>query len=789
MLVRARRVSLTTHCVAWIAISAALCLWRCGPRAPDLEIATSTLGGTFYPLGKQLAWELEQGDYASIAVAQAVPTDGSIDNIERLVKGTADLALAGESKLLTMLDKEQRERLFPDLDDTMVERIGTLARLYTSVLHVVAVPGFPIEYLEELKDMSSGADGKKPRVYIGVPASGTRRTARALLEKLEVDILGGGYEIDDSQSYTEVAEKLVSGDIDLAFILEAMPSEEVEIALAPENACRLIRLVEPGDTIPAKSAELTEIPKFSYPGQTLAIETIGDPAYLVARSDLDDEIVVAVLDALFDNAKDLATVHPIAEDIRKSGLEKHPRLKQHPGVDLFEQQDNDKLLIATAGAVGSYYDTGKIIQGLLEDRGLQSRVLQTDGSLENLTHLAAERPTVAILQYDVALAAHSYDARAVYKVSAPEITDRHGEPLGPDPSSGWGIPRVHGVSRIATLYDEAMYIFARTAGPGQDEPRFDLTRHEGARVCFGPPGSGAAILARAVFGASQGKLDRAEYLKTHQMVRQLQNGHLDFGFAVQKTTVSMIPQLLASENITLVPIGPEMIERMRSSAIQYFQVARHYGMGHVGDELITTIKTNAVLVVNEHVSDAVVETIAEAVIAGRDLIIERGNLSREELLNRIVHGSSSIRLHPAAAEYYKKNNFMPTLESRDWLQVTGTLVGLALALASFGSALVAGRNQMRLHGLEKEIVAVDLSAVSSDSVSTLSRLRAEVCAAVKFPWWRKGVVNTTKWRSIDALIEQRISLARQLQARALAKEIENIDTLSETAPAKGKERV
>ena len=242
--------------------------------------------------------------------------------------------------------------------------------------------GFPSSTFKSSRICLRVRRGKNPKVYIGVSASGTRRTARALLEKLEVDILGGGYEIDDSQSYIEAAEKLVSGDIDLAFILEAMPSEEVEMALAPENACRLIRLVEPGDTIPAKNGEITEIPKFSYPGQTLAIETIGDPAYLVARSDLDDEIVVAVLDALFDNAKDLATVHPIAEDIRKSGLAKHPRLKQHPGVELFEQRDNSKLLIATAGAVGSYYDTGKIIQGLLEDRGLQSRVLQTDGSLE-----------------------------------------------------------------------------------------------------------------------------------------------------------------------------------------------------------------------------------------------------------------------------------------------------------------------------------------------------------------------------------------------------------------------
>ncbi len=49
------------------------------------------------------------------------------------------------------------------------------------------------------------------------------------------------------------------------------------------------------------------------------------------------------------------------------------------------------------------------------------------------------------------------------------------------------------------------------------------------------------------------------------------------------------------------------------------------------------------------------------------------------------------------------------------------------------------------------------------------------------------MLNTTKWRSIDALIEQRISLARQLQTRSLAKEIEDIEKLSETDPDKARE--
>ena len=87
MLVRARRARLTTYFVAWIAITAAhpSCDWR--TRPVDVEIATASLSGTYYPLAKQLAWLLEQGDYPSIGKAQAVLTDGSIDNIERLVKG------------------------------------------------------------------------------------------------------------------------------------------------------------------------------------------------------------------------------------------------------------------------------------------------------------------------------------------------------------------------------------------------------------------------------------------------------------------------------------------------------------------------------------------------------------------------------------------------------------------------------------------------------------------------------------------------------------------------------
>jgi len=708
-----------------------------------VTIATGKKDGTFYPLGAQLAWLLELGDYPYIDSAQAIETAGSIDNLNRMIDENAgvDIALVGETKLYK--NKE------------FLEKVHVLSRLYTSVWHVVARPGLNII---SLNDLSERSDSVPFKIFIDEEGSGARLTTEALLTHFGVPI--SALEIDTiSANYSDAAERLLRKEIDIAVITEAMPSEEVEMATS--GGGHLISLV---NNIPRNIGAPVTIPKFLYKNQETEIITIGDPAYLVARKDLSNEIVSSVLDALFENARELALAHPIAVDIRTRGLEDLPsRLSQHEGVKIFKEREKSKLVIATGHAGGSYYEAGKIIQGLLRDQDVQSFVLQTDGSLENLKHLGKPRPTIAIVQYDIALASHSYDSKAVYKVNTPVISDYNGIAL--DSALGWGISHVSGMKRIATLHEEAMYVFARQNGASY------LTTHEGGRVCFGPRNSGTQILARALFGESTEKLQRAVYLPVDQMARQLQNGHLDIGHVVTNPHSDVVTKLIADTSITLIPISPQIIEQIRGPAIQPLMVSAQYSADMDRAGSISTIKTNAVLVVNEEVSDGVVETIAAAVIAGKDLFLGSIVLSKESKLKFFVGASSSLPLHEAAERFYKENNYLLSLEGFDWMLFTWRLVATLVALLTIGSIGIRIRAQRVTEKFEREVIGVQLESAAQDSVRELSRIRAASYKALDLHWWTGKSLPTSKWLFIDEIIDKRITIARRLLTRALAKDI------------------
>lgn len=94
----------------------------------------------------------------------------------------------------------------------------------------------------------------------------------------------------------------------------------------------------------------------------------------------------------------------------------------------------------TGSVIGKYYNIGKLIKNFLELRGIQARVLQTDGSLENLMELK-NRNAISLVQYDMALASILDDPIKIYKT---EISDT--------------IPVVKSMKRIATLHKEILHL-------------------------------------------------------------------------------------------------------------------------------------------------------------------------------------------------------------------------------------------------------------------------------------------------------------------------------------------
>ncbi len=753
-------VLLRRFALSLLVLAAGMPLQSCSrPAAEHVRITTGSTDGTYYPIGAQLSWLLDHGDYPAVKSSTAQVSDGSLQNLERLKQGRADIALVGETKLRA--------------DTEALEKVHALSILYASVFHILATDS--LENINSLRDLAQrGCDQPPLRIFMDAPGSGARRTAMKVFQHLQIPACS--YTPDQlSATYRSAAERLLNGEIDLAIIHEAMPSEEVEFATG--GGARLLKL---GEDIPDElegevGLEVT-IPKYLYPNQEFPIATVADRAFLVARADLGTEVVVAVLDALFENARELARAHPIATNIRTSGLEHLPKeISQHRGVEVFKERDRSKLLIATGPANGAYYETGKIIQRLLKDRGVASFVSQTDGSLDNLTKLSSEeRPVLAIVQYDIGLASHSYDPKAVYKINPPEISDLEGSLGG---TERWEIPNVKDMRRIATLHDEPMYIFARNGDGSGAAPESYLSKHAGLRVCFGAENSGTQILARAIFGESRPKLERAVYLPPDQMIRQLENNHLDIGFAIIDRRSAVVARLLANDDITLLPIKPETIERLRGPAIQPHRVSPDYGRQADEQESISTVKTNAVLVVNRWVSDGVVATIAEAVIRGRDLLLEREELGDEEALKRLVTGSSGIRLHPAAEAYYKEHDYIAGPDGVDWLQVTWRLVAISLGIVSLGSVVIGFRGRLAAERFERKVIRVELAADAAGSVKELIGIQAVLKKALNQRRWSGQALTTAKWRSIDELVERRIARSRDLLTRSLVRDIRRFEQL------------
>lgn len=268
-----------------ITVSGALVvLLSCSQPPSHLTIATATPGGTYHAIGTDLARILDRVLREQFDSVRAIPTSGSSDNIDRLATGEVKLALVTRSALLAA-------------QDSILEEIRLLADLYPDVVQVLIRRDSVVGSLQDLTDM---------RVYLGRNGSGPETIAREMLSAVGVssmaqDAMRRGTEND---TYDEASSKLVSDSLDAAFFLGGTPVEAVESAMATGRFKLLDLSSDMGalqDSIPGFSDKyewLTVLAQ-TYGNQPDSAQTIATTAQLVARRDLDDDVVVSTLEALY----------------------------------------------------------------------------------------------------------------------------------------------------------------------------------------------------------------------------------------------------------------------------------------------------------------------------------------------------------------------------------------------------------------------------------------------------------------------------------------------------------
>jgi TRAP transporter TAXI family solute receptor len=290
-------------------------LWGCGGEGGGrqfLSIGTAGTGGIYYPIGGALANRLSIHD--SLRQFTAEVTGGSVENVNRLREGQIDLGFALAATVYEAFHGGQDY-------ETPFGNLRVVAPLYANLVHVLVPRGSTATSLAEL------TGGK---VSVGSAGSGTEQVARQIL-----DAYGITYEDIDVRylTFSESAASLRDGAIDAAIISVGYPAAAVLEATTTGGARLIPIAVERIEILQGKYPyySVGEIPSGTYPGVDEGISTIAMMNWVVAREDLDGEVVHSLLSILRDEKVALERVHEMAGQIDLARLDEAP-ISLHPAV-------------------------------------------------------------------------------------------------------------------------------------------------------------------------------------------------------------------------------------------------------------------------------------------------------------------------------------------------------------------------------------------------------------------------------------------------------------------------
>ncbi|MBS4177372.1 TAXI family TRAP transporter solute-binding subunit [Lederbergia citrea] len=275
-----------------------------------LSMATGGTGGTYYPLGRDIANMIQD---ATGIETKAITSNGSIENMKLIKKEKVEIAftqtdIATYASEGTMMFKNKK-----------VGNMSGLGILYPESIQLVTLEKSGIKSVEDLK-------GKT--VSIGEAESGTRANAEQILEiyGLKADDLKSRY-----LSFDDSATGIQDGTIDAAFITAGTPTGAVEGLAATE---KLLIVPIDADKIDALIAKYPYYIKETIPTGTYGsdhdIETVAVPAMLVVRSELTNKLVYDMTKAIFENTNKI--VHAKGKSIKAENALNGMGTDLHPGA-------------------------------------------------------------------------------------------------------------------------------------------------------------------------------------------------------------------------------------------------------------------------------------------------------------------------------------------------------------------------------------------------------------------------------------------------------------------------
>ena len=282
-----------------------------------VNVLTGGQSGVYYPLGVALSQVYAKSIPNARATAQV--TKASAENLNLLQAGRGELAFTlGDA--LSDAWKGDAEAGFPK----KLDKLRGLSATYNNYIQIVANADAGIKTLADLK-------GK--RISVGAPKSGTELNARAILKAA-----GLSYEDFDKVEYLAFAESvdlMKNRQLDVT-----LQSAGLGVASIKDLATALpIVVVEiPADVVAAVGdpAYLAgTIKAGTYQGQDADVATAAIRNLLLTHDGVADDLVYAMIDAIYGNLDTLVAAHKAAGAIKLDASAMASPIPLHPGAAKF----------------------------------------------------------------------------------------------------------------------------------------------------------------------------------------------------------------------------------------------------------------------------------------------------------------------------------------------------------------------------------------------------------------------------------------------------------------------
>jgi uncharacterized protein len=266
---------------AFILAAAALAVGCSISSEPDgrVRLAAGDPGGMYLAFAELLAKQVH-ARYPGVDV-DALPTEGTVDNLTRLRSGDVDMGLA-------LADVAERDWA----TGPPATAPQAVARVYENYLQVIVRDSAAAQQLSDLQGM---------RVSIGAARSGGAATSEVLFEAAglrgRVDTL--------TFRLRDALDRLADGSIDALVWSGGVPTPAIA-DLDAELPLRILGigpLATPMSSLSGYPYVVRRVPTCGYvpPG----IRSIGVPDLLLCRQDIAADLVAAVVDVLATGAREL----------------------------------------------------------------------------------------------------------------------------------------------------------------------------------------------------------------------------------------------------------------------------------------------------------------------------------------------------------------------------------------------------------------------------------------------------------------------------------------------------